>query len=398
MFKNLELAPPDPIMGITEAFKKDSNPKKINLSMGIFKDASGNTPVLNCVREAEKRIYIHEKSKSYSGIEGFPEITRSIPPLLFGEDHEVIQNRRVLSLHTPGGSGALRLAADFLKKMSSAKPTIWISDPTWANHLNIFQSSGFVIKRYPYFDAETNGLAFDQMINCFNEIPSGDAVLLHGCCHNPTGVDPTNEQWKELSQIVHHRNLFTVLDFAYQGFAKGLSEDSKDPFQLIQPGSEALICGSFSKNFALYNERTGSLTVVGADTEATEIAMSQIKVVVRSIYSSPPAHGGKIVSAILADKELRSHWESELKEMRDRIQEMRKLFAETLSAKGIPGDKSFIMEQRGMFSFSGLNLEQVQKLRNQHSVYIVGNGRINVAAITHDNIEPLCEAIAKVSL
>lgn len=397
MFEKLDLAPPDSIMGITEAFKKDPNPKKINLSMGVFKDNDGNTPVLDVVREAEKRVYTDENTKTYSGIEGFPEITSIVPSLLFGEEHDVIKSKRAMSLHTPGGSGALRLAGDFLSKMGGRDQTIWISDPTWANHINIFESAGFKVKRYPYFDSETNGLAFDQMMQCLKSVPEGDVILFHGCCHNPTGVDPTDEQWADIAEVVHNRKLFPLLDFAYQGFAVGLKEDSTGPFQLIKENTDALICGSFSKNFALYNERAGTLTLVSKNQEAVEKAMSQVKVVVRSIYSSPPAHGGKIVSAILSDKEMRSSWEEELSGMRNRIRDMRKLLAETLEAKGVPGDKSFILKQRGMFSFSGLNPEQVKKLREEHSVYIVGNGRINVAAITTDNVGPLCEAIAAVS-
>jgi len=396
MFESIEKAPADPIMGITESFNKDSNPDKINLSIGVFMDEQGNTPLLNSVKEAEARIFKQETTKSYSSIEGFPEFAEAVLPFMFGEDHEVIASGRAQTIHTPGGSGALRVVGDFLAKLSPNR-TIWVCDPTWVNHINIFETAGLEIKKYPYFDKATNGLAFDEMIRALGQIPAGDAVLLHGVCHNPTGVDPDVQQWAKIADLVHERNLLPVLDFAYQGFAVGIREDAAGPLQLVRPGRETLICGSFSKNFALYNERTGSLTVVGRDQQTAESAISQIKVVVRSIYSSPPAHGGIIVTTILGDADLKRQWQGELAEMRSRIQGMRHLLAETLTTKGVPGDHSFITRQRGMFSFSGLSPTQVQRLREEFGVYIVGNGRINVAALTPDNIEPFCNAVAKVS-
>ena len=396
MFELMDKAPADPIMGITELYNTDTNPKKINLSMGVFKDEQGNTPLLDCVKEAEAKIYATEDTKAYSAIEGFSSFNDAVLPLIFGTKHEAVTSGRAATIHTPGGSGALRVVADFLYKLSASK-IIWVSDPTWVNHINIFETAGLQVKRYPYFDRATNGLAFDTMMSALKDIPSGDTVLFHGCCHNPTGVDPSNDQWQQISNLVHGNGLLPLLDFAYQGFAEGIREDGEGPLKLVQPGKETLICGSFSKNFALYNERTGSLTAVAADAAAVNVATSQIKSVIRAIYSSPPAHGGIIVSTILNDPELRTQWESELKQMRERIQNMRQLLAETLTAKGVPGDHSFITRQRGMFSFSGLNSTQVEQLKNDHSVYIVGNGRINVAAITPDNCDALCEAIANVS-
>ena len=396
MFESMDKAPADPIMGITELYNTDTNPKKINLSMGVFKDEQGNTPLLDCVKEAEAKIYATEDTKAYSAIEGFSSFNDAVLPLIFGTKHEAVTSGRAATIHTPGGSGALRVVADFLYKLSASK-TIWVSDPTWVNHINIFETAGLQVKRYPYFDRATNGLAFDTMMSALKDIPSGDTVLFHGCCHNPTGVDPSNDQWQQISNLVHGNGLLPLLDFAYQGFAEGIREDGEGPLKLVQPGKETLICGSFSKNFALYNERTGSLTAVAVDAAAVNVATSQIKSVIRAIYSSPPAHGGIIVSTILNDPDLRNQWESELKQMRERIQNMRQLLAETLTAKGVPGDHSFITRQRGMFSFSGLNSTQVEQLKNDHSVYIVGNGRINVAAITPDNCDALCEAIANVS-
>ena len=396
MFELMDKAPADPIMGITELYNKDTSPTKINLSMGVFKDEQGNTPLLDCVKEAEAKIYATEDTKAYSAIEGFSSFNDAVLPLIFGTKHEAVTSGRAATIHTPGGSGALRVVADFLYKLSASK-TIWVSDPTWVNHINIFETAGLQVKRYPYFDRATNGLAFDTMMSALKDIPAGDTVLFHGCCHNPTGVDPSNDQWQQISNLVHGNGLLPLLDFAYQGFAEGIREDGEGPLKLVQPGKETLICGSFSKNFALYNERTGSLTAVAADAAAVNVATSQIKSVIRAIYSSPPAHGGIIVSTILNDPDLRNQWESELKQMRERIQNMRQLLAETLTAKGVPGDHSFITRQRGMFSFSGLNPTQVEQLKNDHSVYIVGNGRINVAAITPDNCDALCEAIANVS-
>lgn len=396
MFESMDKAPADPIMGITELYNKDTSANKINLSMGVFKDEHGYTPLLDCVKKAEAKIYANENTKAYSAIEGFAAFNEAVLPLIFGPEHEAVTSGRAATIHTPGGSGALRIVGDFLNKLSPSK-TIWVSDPTWVNHINIFETAGLAVKRYPYFDKASNGLAFDAMMSALADIPAGDAVLLHGCCHNPTGVDPTNEQWQQIADLVHGNGLMPVLDFAYQGFAEGIREDGEGPLKLVRPGKETFICGSFSKNFALYNERTGSLTAVAADAAAVDIATSQIKSVIRSIYSSPPAHGGIIVSTILNDPELRAQWEGELKEMRDRIQAMRQLLADTLTAKGVPGDHSFITKQRGMFSFSGLNPEQVDKLKNDHSIYIVGNGRINVAAITPTNCDALCEAIARVT-
>ncbi len=395
MFDSIERAPADATMGVAEAFNQDPNPHKINLSMGVFKDEGGNTSILPSVKEVESRIFREETTKTYSGIEGFPAFSKAVLPFIFGENHEALANNRAVTAHTPGGSGALRVVGDFIYKNSPAT-TMWVSDPTWAAHIQIFKAAGLTVNQYPYFDVQTNGLAFEKMMSLLQIIPAGDAVLLHGCCHNPTGVDPTLEQWKQIADVIHERGLLPVIDFAYQGFSRGIREDATGPLELIRPGKEAFICGSFSKNFALYNERTGSVTAVAANERAAEVVMSQVKYTIRSIYSSPPAHGGIIVSTILNDPILRKQWEGELKQMRDRINDMRQLLAETLMAKGIPGDSSFITQQKGMFSFSGLTPEQVQRLRDEHAIYIIANGRINVAAITPSNVIPICDAIAKV--
>ena len=316
--------------------------------------------------------------------------------LLFGPNHEIVTGERAATAHTPGGTGALARGGRLSEK-SPPTLSLWVSDPTWANHGNIFKAAGLPIKAYPYFDTDTNGLAFDQMIAALEQIPAGDAVLLHGCCHNPTGIDPTTSQWSRIAQCVADRGILPIVDFAYQGFASGVREDAAGWHQLCQKGSELLICSSFSKNFGLYNERVGALTVVASDPAAAGAVMSQIKQCVRCNYSNPPAHGSAIVTAVLSDLAMYSQWEVEVKQMRDRIQAMRQLFVETLTAKGVGGDYSFITRQQGMFSFSGLAKDQVQALREKHSIYIVGSGRINVAGMTEANMDALCQAIADVT-
>ncbi|MBF0279281.1 MAG: aspartate/tyrosine/aromatic aminotransferase [SAR324 cluster bacterium] len=395
MFEPIKMAPADPIMGVAADFNRDPNPNKINLSSGIFKDENDNTPILQSVKEAESRILQNETTKAYSGIEGFPAFAEAVLPFIFGKEHEVLSSQRAVTAHAPGGSGALRVVGDFVHKTSPGT-TVWVSDPTWSNHIQIFNAAGLKVEKYPYFDVQSNGLAFEKMMAVLKNIPAGDAIILHGCCHNPTGVDPSLEQWKQIADLVHARDILPIIDFAYQGFGTGIREDAIGPLELIRPEKEALICGSFSKNFALYNERTGSVTAVARDQQTADVVMSQLKVVIRSIYSCPPAHGGIIVSTILNDPDLRKQWEAELKQMRDRINAMRHLLAETMTAKGIPGDSSFITQQKGMFSFSGLTPTQVQRLRDEYSIYIIGNGRINVAAVTPSNVIPLCDAIAAV--
>jgi aspartate/tyrosine/aromatic aminotransferase len=382
-------------MGLNEAFKSDSNPDKINLTIGVYKDAAGQTPILDSVRTAEERNMAEETSKGYLGIPGAPAYGAAVRSLLFGPDHEIISNKRGATAHTPGGTGALRVAADFLKDMFHGK-TLWVSDPTWPNHPNIFKAAGLAFKTYPYFDAAANALALDKMLVAIEEMPEGDIILLHGCCHNPTGVDPTPDQWAKIAEAVYARGLVPFFDFAYQGFATGIEEDAAGLRAFCQPGKELLVASSFSKNFGLYNERVGALTVVGESEEAVQLAFGHVKRVIRSNYSNPPAHGGAVVTTILSDAALRSQWEEELKAMRERINGMRGRLVADLKAAGVSQNFSFIADQRGMFSFSGLTRDQVQALRDQFAIYIVGSGRINVAALTDDNIGALCKAIAQI--
>ncbi len=395
MFDRLEMAPPDAILGLTEAFKQDPNPQKINLGVGVYKDANNETPILTSVKRAEEILLQQETSKGYMPIPGNAAYGQCVRELLFGSDHEILQSSRALTAHTPGGTGALRVAGDFLHTQYP-EATIWLSDPTWANHATVFQAAGMTVKSYPYYDAEKKCLAFDAMMDALDRIPEGDVVLLHGCCHNPSGMDPDVTQWKAIAERMRTRKLLPLLDFAYQGFANGLEEDAAGLREFCTPGCELLVCSSFSKNFGLYCERVGAVTLVGATQEATQAAFSHVKRCIRSNYSNPPAHGAAIVTTVLSDAALRAQWIEELAEMRARINGMRQLFVDTLKAKGVSQDFSFITRQKGMFSFSGLNKDQVEILREKYAIYIVGSGRINVAGMTEQNMDLLCTAIASV--
>lgn len=395
MFESLTPAPPDAILGLTEAFKKDPNPKKVNLGQGVFVDANGRTPILKSVKTAEERLLAKESTKSYLPIDGTPEFQAATQRLLFGEQHEIVNSGRAATAQAPGGTGALRVAADFVKKVSP-NVTVWIGEPTWPNHPSIFKAAGLQVKSYNYFDATNNGVDFQSMLQALQSANAGDVILLHGSCHNPTGVDLNPAQWQQVADVIVARGLLPLVDFAYQGFADGLHEDALGLYTLAKQGGDMLISSSYSKNFGLYNERVGALTVVGKDRSAAESAMSHVKQAIRANFSNPPAHGGQIVTMVLSDPTLRAQWEGEVAEMRERINTMRHLFVETLNEKGVERDFSFIARQRGMFSFSGLNPEQVKALRDKYAIYIVGSGRINVAGMTEANMDYLCTAIADV--
>ena len=395
MLETLTTATPDPIIGLTEAFGKDPNPDKINIGVGVYKDENGNTPVLATVRETQERLLHAEKTKNYTPIEGTEEFSRAVQGLLFGEDHEIIRTSRAASVQSPGGTGALRIAADFVHKLFPGT-RVWISDPSWANHPKVFEAAGIEVATYPYFDDARNELDLGAMLASLNELSAGEVVLLHGCCHNPTGVDPNPEEWKQIGDVVQDRGLIPLVDFAYQGMGDGIDADRVGLRELYRPGVELFVANSFSKNFGLYNERVGALTIIGGSAEAAAAALSHAKICIRTNYSNPPAHGAALVTAILADADRRNRWEDEVAGMRDRIVEMRSLFVETLKKKGIERDFSFIARQRGMFSFSGLTAAQVDTLRSRYSIYVVSSGRINVAGMTPDNMDHLCEAIAEV--
>ncbi|SEA74312.1 aspartate aminotransferase [Desulfuromusa kysingii] len=395
MFEKVQIAPPDPILGLTETFKADPNPDKINLSVGVYQDSSGRTPVLETVKEAEKRILEQEDSKGYLSMTGAPVYCAVVQELLFGAGHEIIDSKRAATAQCPGGTGALRVAGDYLHFVHPGAK-IWLSNPTWANHNTIFGAAGLTCEQYAYRNPETNGLDFDAMCESIKTIPKGDVILLHGCCHNPTGIDPTPEQWAIIGDLLAKQEVLPLVDFAYQGLANGIEEDRTGLLELVKKVKQMLICSSFSKNFGLYRERTGALTIVADDAQQANTVMSQVKLRIRYNYSNPPSHGGQIVAVVLSDKELKAKWYKEVAGIRSRINEMRHLFVKTLKEKGVKQDFNSIIEQRGMFSFSGLTKEQVARLRDEYSIYIVGSGRINVAGMTPSNMDRLCEAIKAV--
>jgi len=388
MWKNVEAAPPDAILGLTEAFKSDPSPDKVNLGVGVYKDESGATPVLASVKAAEKALLETETTKSYFPIPGDAAYADEVQKLLFGSVCE-----RAGTAHTPGGTGALRLGGELLKKIGGG--SIWVSAPTWANHKNVFAASGLDIKEYPYYDSVTKGLDFDAMRATLETVPAGDTVLLHACCHNPTGVDLSAEQWTEVAKLAAEKGWMPFIDFAYQGFGESLDADRTGVEAMLKSGIAFFAASSFSKNFGLYRERTGALTVVAGSAEEAAAAMSHVKKTARVIYSNPPAHGGLIVTTILGSPELTAQWNAELDTMRERIASMRSALAEGLAARGVPMDFAFITQQKGMFSFSGLTKDQVEFLKAEKHIYIVGSGRINVAGLTPQNIDYVCDAIAE---
>ena len=395
MFQQIEPAQQDPILGLTEAFKNDQRPNKINLGVGIYQDAHGQTPTLPSVKAAAERVAAGMDSLAYRPMTGLASYNAAVQRLLLGDGHEATTSRRARTAQTPGGSGALRVVGDFLAN-SLPGVTVWISDPTWPNHAGIFSAAKVSLAKYPYFDKTHSRLAISEMLSALNEIPSGDAVLLHGCCHNPSGVDPTPEQWQEIAEVVVGRKLLPIVDFAYQGFGDGLHEDAIGLRALLQPEVEMIICSSFSKNFGLYSERTGAVTFISKQADIADRVESQVKRAIRANYSNPPSFGARVVATILDDASLRQQWEGELAEMRDRINGMRRLLSERLKAKGVPGDYSFITRQRGMFSFSGLTKEQVLRLREEFAIYVVDSGLINVAGLTEENVDRVVEAVAAV--
>lgn len=395
MFEKISAAPADPILGLADLFRADERPHKINLGIGVYKDETGKTPVLTSVKKAEQYLLENEVSKSYLSIDGLPEFSLRTQELLFGKDNDVIMNKRARTAQTPGGTGALRVAADFIAHNTTAK-RIWISNPTWPNHRNVFAAVGLEVCDYDYYDATEHKLDFDGMVASLNAAQTGDIVLFHGCCHNPTGIDPTLEQWAQLASLSQQKGWLPLFDFAYQGFANGLDEDAQGLRTFAANHQELLVASSYSKNFGLYNERVGACTLIAADSAIADTAFSQVKAAIRANYSNPPSHGAAVVATILSNDILRGIWEQELTAMRERIQRMRQLFVNTLQEKGAHQDFSFIIQQNGMFSFSGLNKDQVIRLRDEFGIYAVNSGRVNVAGMTPENMAPLCEAIVAV--
>ena len=394
MFSQLKQLPADPILGLSIKFKADQNPKKIDLGAGIYKDAVGNTPVLDCVKVAEQFRVDNEASKAYLGSTGSPVFNTKMTELILG-DHKVIAENRIRAVSTPGGTGALRVAGEFIKKCTPGA-TIWVSNPTWANHKGVFEAAGLIVKTYPYYDYENNCLDFDGMINALKEIPKEDAVLLHACCHNPSGMDLNQQQWQAVAEVAKDVGFMPVVDMAYQGFGTDLDSDAYGLRLMAETVEQMIICSSCSKNFGLYRERIGACSIIGRSAEAADIINSVLLSVVRVAYSMPPAHGAAIVETILSSQELTTQWHGELKEMRDRINNMRQLLVDKLKENGVERDFSFITSQNGMFSFLGIDQAQVQRLQDEFSIYIVGSSRISLAGISSDNVDYLTQSIAKI--
>ena len=394
-FDSIPAAPADPILGLGEAFKAETRAEKVNLGIGVYKDANGQTPILRAVKAAETRLLASENSKNYLGIDGVAAYHAATQELLFGADHEIIASRRAKTAQSLGGTGALRIAAEFIKRHTAAQ-NVWISAPTWPNHNAIFKAVGINIRDYRYYDAAAHGLDWDGMMADLAQAQAGDVVLLHGCCHNPTGIDPTPEQWATLAKMSAEKGWLPLFDFAYQGFGNGLEEDAYGLRVFLKHNTELLIASSYSKNFGMYNERVGAFTLVAEDEATAARAHSQVKTIIRTLYSNPASHGANTIALVLKNDDLKAQWIAELDEMRGRIKAMRQKFVELLKAKGATQDFDFIIEQNGMFSFSGLTPEQVDRLKNEFAIYAVRSGRINVAGITDDNIDYLCESIVKV--
>ena len=392
---NLEMAPADPILGLNEAFRSDPSAEKINLAVGVYTDDNGATPIMRVVKKAEEKLLTTESTKSYLAIPGHAALPVLTQGLVLGDDHPLIGSGRAVTAQCPGGTGALRVAADFLNR-ANASAKVWLSSPTWANHGAIFKAAGFDTVEYAYYDTPSQSLDREAFLADLRSIPAGDIVVLHGCCHNPSGVDPDIDTWTEIGQIAKQQGWVPLVDFAYQGFGNGLAEDRAGLVALLESDIAAFVCSSFSKNFGLYNERIGAVTFIGETADEAATAFSHIKVVIRSNYSNPPAHGGSVVAEILGDGALRAEWEAELTTMRQRIFAMREGLAAGLAARGVARDYSFIKDQKGMFSFAGITPEQVDRLREKHHVYAVRSGRINVAGITPSEMDRLCDALADV--
>ena len=394
-FSAVEMAPRDPILGLNEQFAADTNPAKVNLGVGVYYDDDGKLPLLHCVQAAEKTMMETPKARGYLPIDGLVAYDSAVRALVFGADSEAVKSGRVATIQALGGTGGLKVGADFLKHLNpNAK--VLISDPSWENHRALFSNAGFTVESYRYYDAATRGLNFDAMLADLNAAAAGTVVVLHACCHNPTGYDITPAQWDQVIAVVKAKNLVPFLDMAYQGFANGLAEDGAVVQKFVAAGLTFFVATSFSKSFSLYGERVGALSVLCDSKEEAGRVLSQLKIVIRTNYSNPPTHGGAIVAAVLGDAQLRALWEKELGEMRVRIKAMRQKLVDGLKVAGVKQDMSFITRQVGMFSYSGLSKDQMVRLRNEFGVYGTDTGRMCVAALNSKNIAHVCASIAKV--
>ncbi|MET0543312.1 MAG: amino acid aminotransferase [Variovorax sp.] len=395
LFTAVEMAPRDPILGLNEQFAADSNPNKVNLGVGVYYDDNGKLPLLNCVKDAEADMMKAPTARGYLPIDGIVAYDNAVKGLVFGADSEPVKSGRVATIQAIGGTGGLKVGADFLKKLSP-DATVLISDPSWENHRALFTNAGFPVESYPYYDAATRGINFDGMLDALKAAAPGTIVVLHACCHNPTGYDITAAQWDQVIAAVKERNLTPFLDMAYQGFGNGIAEDGAVIGKFVEAGLTFFVSTSFSKSFSLYGERVGALSVLCESKEEAARVLSQLKIAIRTNYSNPPIHGGAVVAAVLNDPARRAVWEAELAEMRVRIKAMRQKFVDGLKAAGVKQDMSFITTQIGMFSYSGLSKDQMVRLRNEFGVYGTDTGRMCVAALNSKNIEYVCRCVAQV--
>ncbi len=395
VLSSVQMAPRDPILGLNELFNADTNPKKVNLGVGVYCDDNGKVPLLECVRRAEQQLVEQAAPRGYLPIDGIPAYDKAVQGLLLGKDHPALKDGRVVTVQSLGGTGGLKVGADFLRRLLP-EAQVWISDPSWENHRALFENAGFTVNTYPYYHAPTHGLDFAGMMKALAAMPANSVVVLHACCHNPTGLDLSAEQWNEVGAAVTRGKLVPFLDIAYQGFGDGLESDAAAVRTFAGLGVPVFVSSSFSKSFSLYGERVGALTIVGDDRDEAGRVLSQVKRLVRTNYSNPPTHGGRIVETVLASPDLRGMWETELGQMRDRIRTMRSQLVEKIHAR-VPGaDFSFVVGQRGMFSYSGLAKDQVLRLREEFGVYAIDTGRICVAALNSRNIDYVADSIAQV--
>ncbi len=395
MFEHIQPYGGDPIFALVDAFNADPRPHKVNLSIGIYFDEAGRLPVLASVRQAEARALEAGGAKPYLAMEGDAACRREVGKLLLGEGHEALAANRVATIQTVGSSGGLRVGADFLKAWFPASE-VWVSDPTWDNHRSMFEGCGFKVNSYPYYDAATGGVRFAEMLGAIGALPARSVVLLHACCHNPTGVDLTNAQWDELIPVLKSRALIPYLDLAYQGFGDGIAEDAYSVRALAAAGSSFFVANSFSKSMSVYGERCGALSAVCESAAEAQLVLGQLRFTVRRNYSSPPMHAAQIVARVLGEPDLRAMWEDELAQMRERIQGMRHALHDALRARGVPRDLGYLLSQRGMFSYTGLSAAQVDRLRDEHAVYLIRSGRICIAGLNRANVEATASAMATV--
>jgi aromatic-amino-acid transaminase len=396
LFAAVEMAPRDPILGLNEQFNADPNPAKVNLGVGVYYDDNGKLPLLKCVQQAEKQMMETLTPRGYLPIDGIAAYDKAVQGLVFGADSPAVKEGRIATVQGIGGTGGLKIGADFLKRVNP-NATVLISDPSWENHRALFTNAGFPVDTYPYYDAAKRGVNFDGMLAALNAAPAGSIVVLHACCHNPTGYDITPAQWAQVVQAVKSKNLVPFLDMAYQGFGEGIAEDGAVIAQFMGAGLDFFVSTSFSKSFSLYGERVGALSVACVSKDEAARVLSQLKIVIRTNYSNPPTHGAQVVATVLNTPALRALWEEELAGMRVRIKQMRTALLDKLKAAGVKQDMSFITQQKGMFSYSGLNKDQMQRLRSEFGIYGVDSGRICVAALNSKNIDAVVSAIVKVS-